>query len=308
RWVKQFGGPDNDEGYGIAATKDLVYLTGRGSNGLDLGTGAFTGKFKSNVFIAAFTPAGVAQWAKSFNRNGADWSYWITADTNANAYITGYFTAKVDFGGGDLTADGEDIFVASFDATGAHRWSKGYGSSTLDAEDHGESIAVDSQNGCVYVTGYRSGPIDFGGGLMPHHGSKDIFVVSLDATTGAHRWSKGFGSALVDWGRGISVGPAGNVYLGGFVGGAVDLGGGLLRHSGGYDVLLMSYGSDGAHRWSTLHGGPYRDLGQGIAVWGTDGVFVTGEFTGNVDFGYGPLTSANITATDVFLLHRPPGN
>ncbi|MBW2735593.1 MAG: SBBP repeat-containing protein, partial [Deltaproteobacteria bacterium] len=221
RQSKAFASLGDDEGYGIAVANDQVFLTGRASNGLDLGGGAFTGKEGSNIFIAAFSTNLAHLWSKNFNQKGEDWAFWIATDAAANLYITGYFTDKVDFGGGDLIADGDDIFVAKFTAGGLHQWSKAYRSTARGAADRGESIAVDPQGSRIYVTGYSGGPVDFGGGATAYGGGGDIFIVALDAMDSAHLWSEGFGSSSADRGRSVVVGPEGNVYLGGLSGGAI---------------------------------------------------------------------------------------
>ena len=45
--------------------------------------------------------------------------------------------------------------------------------------------------------------------------------------------------------------------------------------------------------WSRSFGSPGEDRGQSVAVDGSGGVVVTGSFSGTVDFGGGPLTSAH---------------
>ena len=79
----------------------------------------------------------------------------------------------VDFGGGPITSTSGDIYLASYDSSGKHRWSKGFGDAS---SDYGYGVATDSA-GNVYLTGYFYGStstsypgVDFGGGTIKSKG------------------------------------------------------------------------------------------------------------------------------------------
>ena len=86
----------------------------------------------------------------------------VSFDAAGNILLTGEFEDNVDLGGGMLlAAGGDDIFVAKFDASGAHLWSQGIGGTSLDI---GHDIGADI-TGNVFVTGrFASTTVDFGGG------------------------------------------------------------------------------------------------------------------------------------------------
>jgi hypothetical protein len=82
----------------------------------------------------------------------------------------------VDFGGGPLTSDGNDIFVAKYkEVEGSHLWSARFGGANSDL---GNSVAVDA-NRNVVVTGSFRDTVDFGGGPLTSVGGSDIFLVKL---------------------------------------------------------------------------------------------------------------------------------
>ena len=62
--------------------------------------------------------------------------------------------------------------VASYDASGAHRWSKRYGGT---GEDGAFDVAV--APGQLYVSGYAEGTPDFGGGPRPTNGGSIDFML-----------------------------------------------------------------------------------------------------------------------------------
>jgi hypothetical protein len=64
---------------------------------------------------------------KAFGSTGWDDSYAVAVDTSGNVYMDGLFAGTVDFNAGlgidNKTAiNGNDIFLTSYDATGAYRW------------------------------------------------------------------------------------------------------------------------------------------------------------------------------------------
>jgi hypothetical protein len=69
----------------------------------------------------------------------------IAADSADNVLLTGYFEATVDFGGGPLMAQMEDIYLAKLDNSGAHLWSKSFG--VIGA--CGVSVATDPSDDAV---------------------------------------------------------------------------------------------------------------------------------------------------------------
>jgi hypothetical protein len=134
------------------------------------------------------------------------------------------FKGTIDFGGGPLAATGtdwEDVYLASFTAAVAHRWSKRFGDQGSDTP---RGITTDGSAN-LYVTVASEGPIDFGGGAKASAGWHDIFVVSF-TTGGAYRWSRQFGGGLDDYGESVSVDGKGSMFVTGSFQDTVDFGAG----------------------------------------------------------------------------------
>jgi len=187
RWSKRFGDASHDHGHGVAAggTGDVV-VTGEFKGTLDLGGGPLstTGNYY-NVFVASFGPTGAHRWSKGFGgfMSGGH-GYGVAVDDSGDAVVTGAFFGTVDFGGAPLKSAGEDdTFVASFDPTGTHRWSKRFGSASsehYDGTTFGDSygVALDG-SGNVVVTGTFQETVDFGGGPLTSASCTDIFLLRL---------------------------------------------------------------------------------------------------------------------------------
>src|SRR5262249_4515311 len=121
----------------------------------DFGAGSVTGAAAS--FVAKFGPNGDLLWSKVFDSASALSGPHIAGlafDAQGDLVLTGDFDGITDFGGGALTAQGRDVFVAKLDASGAHVWSKRFGGPT----DYDSAIgaAIDG-SGNVIVMGDYSG-------------------------------------------------------------------------------------------------------------------------------------------------------
>src|SRR5690242_16997868 len=103
-------------------------------------------------------PAPVPPWARAFGDTDAQTEIRIAAGPAGEIALTGGFSGGVDFGGGllaDKIPQDTDLFVASLDASGAHRWSRAAGG---DALQIGQGAAFDPL-GNAYFTGYFEGQV-----------------------------------------------------------------------------------------------------------------------------------------------------
>ena len=67
-------------------------------------------------------------WSRPLVASGAQRIDGIDVDGAGNIYLAGKTTASIDLGGGALPSFGaSDVFVASYDADGAYRWSRLFG-------------------------------------------------------------------------------------------------------------------------------------------------------------------------------------
>src|SRR5262249_17807764 len=145
-------------------------------------------------------------------------------------------------------------YLVIVNVSGQHLWSKGFGGPTLSDSVGVTAVATDA-SGNIVITGSLQGSADFGGGVLTSSGHyNDVFIAKY-SSSGAHLWSKRFGSTGEDVGYGIAVDSSGNVLVTGYFQGTVDFGGGGLVSAGGADAFLAKYSPSGAHLWSKRFGG-----------------------------------------------------
>jgi len=298
-WSKRFGDIDQDLAYSVAVDgSGDVYMTGFFGGTVDFGGGNLVSAGVADIFVVKYGSTGDHQWSQRFGSTSYDNGRSVAVDGSGNVYVTGRFDGTVDFGGGNLvSAGGDDIFLAKYDATfGDYQWSQRFGSTSNDV---GYSVAVDG-SGNVLVTGAFAGTVNFRGGNLVSAGGEDIFLAKY-TPGGINQWSQRFGDIYDDDGESVAVDGSGNVLVTGYFIGTVDFGGGNLVSAGGDDIFLAKYSPTGVHQWSQRFGGAGIDSGNSVAVDGSGNVFVTGRFENTVDFGGGNLVSASAYSYDIFL-------
>lgn len=177
--------------------------------------------------------------------------------------------------------------VPAFGSARPPKWSRRFGALN---DDVGRAVAADG-SGNVVVAGSFTGAVDFGGSPLAPGGGRDAFVAAYDAA-GRHRWSRAIGRAGSEAVTSVAVGPNGDVVVGGYFTGTVDLGAGTSAAAGFVDAFVVRYGADGTYRSSRAIGGPGFDAVTAVAVDASGDAVVAGVFEGTVDAGSGDLWSA----------------
>jgi FlgD Ig-like domain/HYR domain len=235
-------------------------------------------------------------WSHRYGGPNSNIGYDVAVDGSGNVVITGTFAGTMDFGGGPLTSAGSwDIFLAKFDATGAHLWSQRFGAV---GNDGGTAVTVDAA-GNITMTGYFLPPVSLGGATLPGHGGRDIFVAKFDGA-GLHQWSHEYGSGGDDAGQDVVADALGNVIVTGHYGGAINFGGAGTPAFGSRDFFVLKLDPTGAYKWSKGIGSLGIDAGYGVAVDASNSVLLTGTFNRTVNFGGGPIASTG--SGDVFVV------
>lgn len=184
-----------------------------------------------------------------------------------------------------------------------------FGGASNDKTNH---VLLDAGNNALYVCGtFRGANLDFDASagvanLTSNSGgtNDDMFIAKYNATTGAYIWAISVGgSTNSDAAIRMALDGAGNVYVCGTFGGTADFNPlGVPNNKvavGTQDIFFARYNPGGLCDWATTIGAAATGSGAlDITVSGTD-LYVTGRFTGSINFGGGNLTSAG--ADDIFI-------
>ncbi|HEX9744981.1 MAG TPA: SBBP repeat-containing protein [bacterium] len=322
--------------YGIAVDIDgNVWLSGsfQGANvdldptsGVDPVTTVGGGSWRDAFLIKLDTDGNYEfgyNWGGGFQDYGQD----IIIDSAGNAVVTGSFAGvNVDFDPGVPTAfrgtTGDfdlDVYVTSFDSTGAHNWVKSWGSSS---SEEGYGLAVD-QNGNILVSGYFAGSCDFdpdgAGDVHNTNGGSDAFVCRLDSS-GTFDWAETWGGTGADVSYGVTADNLGGVGVTGYFEYTVDFDisdpGGQYTFTANtnHDSFYIKFDSDSTFGWAHAWGGIAQSSGGGVEDegWSTvtdlNGNFmVAGVFQNTCDFEPGAgVTNKTAGTNDVFLMKLLP--
>ncbi len=256
----------------------------------------------------------IFDWTLQIGNNSNLYAVDMVLDNAGNIYHLGDFSnGPTDFDPGPgtfnlTTAGGNDIYISKLDSAKNFIWAKRFGG--ID-DDQGRAMAVDD-SGNVYFTGYFNGVADFDPGsgvynLTAQPGGRDIFVCKLDAN-GDFVWAKQVGGTSYDEGNGIAVDASGVYFTGNFYGTVdFDPGAGIanLTSNGMDDLFLCKLNSSGNFQWAQHFGSTDDDYGNAIVLDNSSNVFLTGSFTGTVDFDPGTSVfnlTCSATSRNCFIL------
>lgn len=300
-WSKRFGDLEYQVATALAVDADSnIIMAGILYGSIDFGGGPLDHIGTGHAaFIVKLDPVGNHLWSKQCDSQ-AMWPTSLAVDDTGNIVVIGGFLGSMDCGGWALTSAGKsDLFVAKLDAAGDHIWSRRYGDA---AQLEGVKGALDNA-GNILLAGNFLEQVDLGGGALTSAGGEDLFLAKLDPE-GDHLWSRRFGDADHQRGRGIALDGSADVVITGELHGSIDFGGGPLVSAGNGDAFLAKFDAAGQHVWSKLFGDANAQAGFAVVAEASGNVVATGSFDGQVDFGSGPMLSAG--NGDIFLTKLDP--
>jgi hypothetical protein len=194
----------------------------------------------------------------------------IAVDASGNVYVIGtsgtsWGNPKNDYAGG------ADAFVAKLNSSGALLWNTFLGSADSDSGVRITVGAGSSPN--VYLVG--DSLATWGDPKNPHAGDWEAFAAKLD-NNGTLVWNTFLGSSAWDYAGDITVDGSGNSYI---VGTSYATWGSPLNpYAGGLnDAFVAKLDSGGLLVWNTFLGAWDEDLGNGIAIDGSENIYVAGS-------------------------------
>jgi hypothetical protein len=173
------------------------------------------------------------------------------------------------------------------------QWAKQFGGGV---NTFATAIATDP-SGNVISTGYFDTITDFDPGiatfLLSAVGELDAFVSKLDQN-GNLLWVNQLNFPVTGSGEAIASDGLGNIYVAGSVG----------PPPSGEDIFIAKYSPAGALLWQKQIGSSLTDLGKSLRIDQSGNVYVSGVFTGIVDFdpGLGTFTMNSGVGTENFIL------
>lgn len=186
---KTTGSGSESSGFVVTDNSGNVYIAGGYDGIVDFDPGAGITSINTNgyndIFIKKTDSFGILIWIKHFGGIYPDGVSGIALDNNNNIYLTGSFSATVDFNPGAgsyfATATVTDMYILKLDNNGNFVWMKQIGCSD---EEYGIDIHV-SPGGILHVSGQFNGlacDLDPGPAVFSASTSTDakMFYLKLD--------------------------------------------------------------------------------------------------------------------------------
>jgi hypothetical protein len=331
-WQQTWGAAGLDTAFAVALdSQKNTYVVGDGPNFGSTGTSA--------IVLLKYGSTGVESWERVWDGPAADYSRDMAIDSQDNVYIAG-FTRSYGNGSDDallvkfdkdgnykwnttwgtassevvygiaigiddsiylggrktITSSNYDIIALKFDNNGTRLWNKTWGNSFFESSD---DVSVDSA-GNLYIMGSRR---------YTTSGQVDMMLLRFD-TNGNYVWNKTWGTSSTEWGRGVCIRSADEIYVVGersasflIITNKYNSSGDLLWSStwtaSGYpapeditfddegsayivgqcneDLLLLKYNSTGSYMWNkTLGFGTNAEWGYGITIDDQRNIYLTG--------------------------------
>jgi len=255
-----------------------------GSNGGPTDFGSGTPTPSSRTVVVKLKGANHV-WTKEFQPHTEPDD--LVTDGANNIYLAGTFVNPIDFGGGALTPQKQDVYLVKLSgANGQHVWSKKFGGTAVDWH----ARVTTDPTGNVIITAELA--------------STGLFA-KYDAA-GNELWRKDVGLGPgAGVGTGVATDAAGNIYFSGAGTKGLVIQSVAVPNLGKEDALVAKFDSNGNVLWVKSFGNAnWDDRATGIAVDSTGKAYVTGIVYADVDFGSGVTTQPKVAA-DPFLLKLP---
>ncbi len=309
---------------------NLLWVATMGGNGLDqvndlsldsFGNVAISGQFTStdldadpdaptvllqsqgaeDAFLIYLDSNGHYKWAKSFGSFGTDRGANVVFDTNNNLIFTGYYDGSIDVGGTALNSSGgSNGFAVKYQNNGNLTWAINLGSSGNDAF---RGLAVDSKNNII-LSGYYNGTADFdplGSGHNLTNAGDESFISEYGAD-GKLKWVNRISGTLYQNGSVICIDSKDNVYMAGSFNSGINFDpnnpGGTIYPAGDLSMFISKYTGAGNFQYAKVIGGQTSGaFCYQIAPDANNNIYITGYFSGSVDFNPDANVVANVNAS-----------
>jgi hypothetical protein len=268
-WTKQIGTSNVDQASGLASGSDgSIYITGYTEGSIN---GATTTGF-SDAFLMKLSSEGTQLWKAQLGSNSWDSAKAISISSDGSIYIAGDANGSVD---GQAYLGSSDAFLVKYNSSGTKLWTKQIGTSNADKA----TGIVSGPDGSIYLTGYTEGSI----GGKYNLGFSDAFLMKF-SSNGTQLWSAQVGSNSWDSAKAISIGSDDAVYIVGDTNASVD----GQSYSGGSDVFLMKFSSNGNKIWTQQIGTPNDDKINSVSIDRNGFIYIGGETLGSL---FGPANN-----------------
>lgn len=275
---------------------------------------------ETDLFLASYSIETGYNWVRGFgSKAGVSTAEDIAIDESGQIIITGAMFDQTTFDGRTFRTVGNsnlgkmDFFLAKFDPAGNLLWLDHGGGNVVPnlqtGDNRGRAVATTIQGDIIAVGDYI-GAANFGSLKLPEGGPNEDTYLAKYASDGEVLWAKAITGNFMVSAYDVATDPKGDIFVIGYfghhnIGGHVIFDEVQLESSGGRDIFVAKYDSEGKLLWARRAGasgtGPSGgyDYATHVAPDNQGGCLVTGWFQGEAQFDSFKLTSSG--GRDIFL-------
>jgi hypothetical protein len=236
----------------------------------------------SDGYVAKFDPNGILVWVKQLGDVRPDRAWDVTTDPVGNVICVGHLSSAIN---------DQDALIVKYAPDGTQRWLKRLGT----GDSHFQTAMSVSTNLAkeIFVAGEFDGDFSLGGATLHPTGGVTFYMAKFDQN-GNHLWSKRFltSTPYAYNLSGLTTGADGQTTFTGVLLDSLDLGNGVLKSAGSYDIFLARFDTNGNALWSKRFGDAQDQSVDAIALSDNNQIAIAASTNGSVDFGGGPLTAS----------------
>ena len=259
---------------------------------------------RSDVFVAKFSPDGIAQWAKHSTGTNDEYGTGLVITNTNSVVVVGSFVGTGSFEGAPVQSfGGYDSFIVQLSSTGAVEWAAGVGGSGGNFPDYIYGVDVDSKDNVIVTGMFESEKLYIGSFTIERKTISENYFVTKFNSLGQALWAKGTGLNIDVSGYAVRVAADDNIYvLGRFYEGMITVDGFTLTSAGDADAMLVKYSPDGNALAVINFGGTEFDSGAKLDVDPFGNLVAAGYYYSTM-FHIGPFTESKAeSSSDVFVI------
>jgi len=277
----------------------------------------------NQAVIVKYDGNGSVLWARSPSA-GDGYVIAVAADNNGNSFMLGQVSsASLTIGGTTLTNatyPNSQYFIAKFDPAGNVLWLRsaggatGYLSTSITLVLGTGGITTDAAGNVYVASNFKSATATIGSFILNNAdatgSSFDILVAKYDPS-GNVVWATSAGGAKDDEAFGITVTPAGSVYIAGVFGSAsLTFGSSVLTNTSSIQqAYIARFDASGNAVWGAGSGGSVGVDAVGVASDASNNVYLTGGFKDNtIMFNTRVITNITPGVSSLYLVKFKPTN
>lgn len=309
-WAVSFGGTGTDQVNGMSLDDNgnptVIGQYDSSSMDVDPGPGVFNlnNNGDKDGFIVHFDTNGKFIWAKSIGGGGTDYGDKVTADHLGNVIAVLQYESTVNVDGKTFTSSGSfNGLIVKYDINGILQWAINL-SDTGDSE--GRFVETDSNNNIV-VSGAFSNLVNFNplGAPSTLNGNGNSTFLAKYTPAGNLIWVQQITGNVTSNNSNLCINSKGDIFIDGPFSSTLGFGSTSLNPVGTRDIFVAKYSSGGTLQWTKDIGGSGASLyNYGITASQDDNFYISGFFSGTVDFDPSPTSQAPVSdhgQQDLFL-------